>query len=71
MSDTENASERRTQLGWILGNFKTSKSNIRLHLIERNRSKVGSWRNGLNWTYDRRNEYCRKPNSTMTECNNN
>ena len=41
MSDTENASERRTQLGWFLGNFKPSKSKIRLHLIERNRSKWG------------------------------
>ena len=41
MLDTENASERHKQLGWFLGNLKPSKSKIRLHLIERNRSKWG------------------------------
>ena len=71
MSDTENASERRKQLGWFLGNFKPRNSKIRLHLIERNRSKWASWCNDLNWSYDRRNEYCRKRNSTMTPCHNN
>ena len=42
MSDTDNASARRTQLGWILGNFRPRKSKIHMHPIERNRSKVGS-----------------------------
>ena len=37
----ENASERRTQLGWFLGNLKPSKSKIHMHPIERNRSKWG------------------------------
>jgi len=45
MSDTKNASERRKQLGWFLRNFKPSKSKIRLHPIERNRSKWASWCN--------------------------
>jgi len=40
----------------FLGNLKSGKIKIRLHPIERNRSKWASWCNGLHWTYDRRNE---------------
>ena len=53
MSDTENASERRKQLGWFLGNFKPSKSKIHLHPIARDRSNSECWCNGL--TTDRMN----------------